>query len=246
MRRAVNSKNFRIVQTSTACNGGVWDWQMWIEALTPQGDLSDVRAVTYGLHPAFPSPNRVIRKADGGFRLDMQSVLVQNATWGRFEVRITIALAGGRRETYSEMLDLRCADDERTPAPDLLPLPADADHPVSVRYFMFLKRKSAFGYAREVLDHMADKLHDDSWHAGNAEWVAQECLWIAQQRALCTYKDPSLPNDTRLRDALRILREQCGFDLFKCDDPETLGLGGAIYKRLWEIDRSRSILEVGR
>src|SRR5688572_29291680 len=32
--------------------------------------------------------------------------------------------------------------------------------------------------------------------------------WLAQQQALCTYKDPDLPADQRLDDALSILRTE--------------------------------------
>jgi predicted acylesterase/phospholipase RssA len=239
----VKSENFRVRQTSAARDGGVWDWKMWIEPLGRQ-DIAEVRSVTYGLHPAFPSPNRVIRTVEGGFCLDMQSTLVENQTWGRFEVRITIVLAGGRRETYTQMLDLRFAPEDPTSVPDLLPLPANADYALSMRYYKFLKRKSAFGYAREALDHAGKMLRDDSPHGGDPEWVKQQRRWISQQRALCTYKDPSLPTDTRLLEALEILKTHCGLDLERCDDPETLGLGGAIYKRLWDIDRARAHLEL--
>src|SRR3990167_9163672 len=58
----------------------------------------------------------------------------------------------------------------------------------------------------------------------------------AQQLALTTYKDEELPPDARLDDALSIL-EAIGLRDSGCKDPETLGLGGAIYKRRWERDR---------
>jgi predicted acylesterase/phospholipase RssA len=63
-----------------------------------------------------------------------------------------------------------------------------------------------------------------------------------QQEALCTYKDPLLPLDTRLRRAMKRLAE-CQGGLAGSPDPETLGLAGAIHKRLWEVDGRRDNLE---
>ncbi|MBE0620624.1 MAG: patatin-like phospholipase family protein, partial [Burkholderiales bacterium] len=55
----------------------------------------------------------------------------------------------------------------------------------------------------------------------------------AQQLALSTYKDEELPPDSRFADALAIL-DGIGLRDPGCDSPETLGQGGAIYKRKWE------------
>lgn len=57
--------------------------------------------------------------------------------------------------------------------------------------------------------------------------------WIGQQLALCTYKDEELPPEKRFHEALEILD---GLNLREssCNIPETLGLGGAVYKRRWD------------
>jgi len=55
----------------------------------------------------------------------------------------------------------------------------------------------------------------------------------AQQFALNTYKDEELPPDSRLTDALKVF-EEIGLRRPDCNDPETLGQGGATYKRAWE------------
>jgi predicted acylesterase/phospholipase RssA len=56
---------------------------------------------------------------------------------------------------------------------------------------------------------------------------------IAQKRALCTYKDPDLPTDQKLDDALGIL--QAEIDLKQTTDQESLGLAGSIFKKKWEL-----------
>jgi predicted acylesterase/phospholipase RssA len=58
-------------------------------------------------------------------------------------------------------------------------------------------------------------------------------LWIVQQLALCTYKDEELPPSARFDDALALL-ESIGLRDPNNKNAETLGLGGAVYKRKWE------------
>ncbi len=94
-----------------------------------------------------------------------------------------------------------------------------------------LKAEKAFGLARKVLGLARDlpvQKHADR-------------LKIAQQLALCTYKDPDLPADSRLDRALEILQE-CE-DLNDTKEQETLGLAGAIFKRKWEVDTRKENLE---
>jgi predicted acylesterase/phospholipase RssA len=64
---------------------------------------------------------------------------------------------------------------------------------------------------------------------------------IVQKNALYTYKDPDLPADWRLNEALEIL--QTIGQLSESSDCESLGLAGAIFKRKWEVDSVRSHLE---
>lgn len=95
-----------------------------------------------------------------------------------------------------------------------------------------LKELKEFSLARRVL---ARARKDEDIHK-NPKRVE-----IFQQSALCTYKDPNLPADSRLDRALKIL-EAVG-DLSQSDDPETLGIAGAIYKRKWEVNNQKSNLE---
>ncbi len=111
-----------------------------------------------------------------------------------------------------------------------------------------LKGELKFGLARKVLTRAREE--------GAAEKILSP--WITQQLALCTYKDEDLPPFNRLDDALQLL-ESLGLrapDKFIADElepvelpaeelatyrklledsvPETLALGGAVYKRIWE------------
>ncbi len=64
---------------------------------------------------------------------------------------------------------------------------------------------------------------------------------FAQKRALASYKDPSLNRKQALQRGLDILAAH--FELSTCQDQETLGLVGAIYKRMWEVDGNKLNLE---
>lgn len=92
-----------------------------------------------------------------------------------------------------------------------------------------LKGDLEFGLARRLLSKV--RAQDPS----NA--------WVIQQLALCTYKDEELVPTTRFADALTLLegiglREpETGVREGRIDSrtvPETLALGGAVYKRKWE------------
>lgn len=67
--------------------------------------------------------------------------------------------------------------------------------------------------------------------------IADYRRWLRQNHALCTYKDSDNSSELALRQALKILdsapkEEQLATTTYQ----ETLGLAGAIYKRLWEIE----------
>ncbi len=92
-----------------------------------------------------------------------------------------------------------------------------------------LKDELDFGLARKVLTK------------AQAEQAGQ--VWVIQQLALCTYKDEELLASTRFTDALALL-EKIGLrdpegaikekGIAPDTLPETLALGGAVYKRKWE------------
>jgi hypothetical protein len=96
-----------------------------------------------------------------------------------------------------------------------------------------LKQERAFGYARKVLVRVR-------WDPRSNQGAVLR-LRLAQEHALCTYKDPDLPPAQRLDQGLEILREV--EDLATTRNQETLGLAGAIYKRRWELDNQSANLE---
>ena len=95
-----------------------------------------------------------------------------------------------------------------------------------------LKAEKQFGYARQLLAHARS----------NPSGIPSAFrLYLGQQHALCTYKDPRLLADRRYDDALRILAEVD--DLLSTKNQETLGLAGAICKYKWEAFGQKADLE---
>lgn len=82
-----------------------------------------------------------------------------------------------------------------------------------------LKDNGEFGLGLRVFDRLVEEHEPIS-------------IRIAQAAVVCAYKDPDVPARDGLRRALEILRQFCHLD--ESDDPETLGLAGAVYKRVWE------------
>ena len=76
-------------------------------------------------------------------------------------------------------------------------------------------------------------------------------LWLIQQQALCTYKDPNLTPNERTSRAL-VLLNRIGLSDPNLSNAETLALGAAVYKRAWEqygllddLHRSLALYEAG-
>jgi hypothetical protein len=87
---------------------------------------------------------------------------------------------------------------------------------------------SDFASARVLLDEARKRRPTDSY--------------VIQRLALAVYKS-KLPNAKQAlldaREVLRVLKPE------SCNNPETLGLWGAIHKRLWEIDPAPELLDTG-
>lgn len=93
-----------------------------------------------------------------------------------------------------------------------------------------LKNARYFSYARQLFAR-SRRLPE----------AAARRVFLAQQHALCTYKDPDLPQVERADRALEILSEVDNLD--ETADQETLGLAGAIFKYKWVADGQRLNLE---
>ena len=83
--------------------------------------------------------------------------------------------------------------------------------------------KDNFEEAVKFWKKACDKVENDSY--------------FIQQLAICTYKNKNVSEKISLTDALSIINK-LEPDGRTTNDPETLGITGAIYKRLWLLDNS--------
>jgi predicted acylesterase/phospholipase RssA len=96
-----------------------------------------------------------------------------------------------------------------------------------------LKDERYFTYARQLFA-IARELPE-------AKRLERVRLKLIQRQALCTYRDPDLPAETRFDDALALLESA---DLHASQpSSETLGLAGAIHKYRWKLTGRRRELE---
>ena len=94
--------------------------------------------------------------------------------------------------------------------------------------FREAKRGEEFLLARRYLEKLREMVPDDPY--------------LIQQQALVTYKSKQPSVLESLKEAHGILQE---LDPDASGDPETLGLWGAVHKRLWDETRDRSALDEG-
>ena len=90
-----------------------------------------------------------------------------------------------------------------------------------------------FGKARKVLSLALGRNYPDASSA-RERFAPDDARWLVQELAQCTYRDEELLPNTRFRDALALL-DEIGLRDPQTTDPETLALGGAVFKRKFEF-----------
>lgn len=99
------------------------------------------------------------------------------------------------------------------------------------------KEKSIFGLVEKAKIEMGEGNFSEAkkyWRKAG-EKIENDTYFI-QQLAFCTYKDKTVNSNIALTDALNIISQLQPEDRITTD-PETLGITGAIYKRLWENNK---------
>lgn len=96
------------------------------------------------------------------------------------------------------------------------------------------KEKSIFALVQKAKIEMSEGNFTDAaklWKKVSEK--VENDNYFVQQLALCTYKDKSINPNIALTDALKIINK-LEPENRNTTDPETLGITGAIYKRLWQ------------
>lgn len=97
-----------------------------------------------------------------------------------------------------------------------------------------LKDCNEFGYARKLFGRIRD--------ARDYTNLETRVVKIGQRHALCTYKDTDLAVADRFKRALEILDEVDRLECEPFQQQESLGLRGAVYKRMWQLEGQRKDL----
>jgi predicted acylesterase/phospholipase RssA len=97
-----------------------------------------------------------------------------------------------------------------------------------------LKDCNEFGYARKLFGRICD--------AGDYTSLEDKVVKIGQRHALCTYKDADIAVADRFKRALEILDEVDRLGCEPFQQQESLGLRGAVYKRMWQVEGQRKDL----
>ena len=132
-------------------------------------------------------------------------------------VKPHVSSAGDRRSNTDIDLVKRILAGQATSFPEALAL------------FKRLKAARYFGYARQLMTRIRRMPG------------ATNPRYLAQQLALCTYKDADLASQQRFERALDTLDE--ADPLANSTDQETLGLAGAVFKYRWRSDGQIADLE---
>lgn len=91
-----------------------------------------------------------------------------------------------------------------------------------------LKNANEFGYARKLYGRIRGK--------GDYSRLSKTPARVGPRHALCTYKDPDFPAADRFKRALEILDEVDLLGLSDTDRQESLGLRGAVWMRIWQVE----------
>lgn len=117
--------------------------------------------------------------------------------------------------------------------PDPAPVPADQTHSAQMQKMLDAKGRGDFAEAKELLSSVRAAMRENN--AGTPEDP-----YIIQQLALVTYKSERPTPTAALEEARDILM---ALDPETSNDTETLGLWGAVHKRLWDESGNRGHLD---
>lgn len=251
IKEAVEAADLRCVRADEIVHSGTIDKPMY-DALF-RADLVIADLSTSNLNAAYElgvrygmRPRATIIVAEQQFKnpFDFSHIVIRRyqhlgSDVGRKEA------ARFKAELMAAIKEIVAAETVDSPVYTFLQLhpPAEGPRPASVAPPAHVETQE--GNAKEVLDVARAELARGNFIAARAllETVARmrpRDEYVIQQLALATYKSQT-PDP---RSALLAAHQQLqALDPDVTNHPETLGLWGAIHKRLWEIDQNRSFLD---
>lgn len=259
IKKAVEDAGLECIRADEVMHAGMIDkpmYELLLDADVVVADLStsNLNAV-YELgvrHALRPHTTIVIAEKQFKFPFDIGHLLVrtyehlgkgidgEEAERMRVELGQAIKELLAKQETDSPVytfLPSLCAPSHVDPARvargaviAAVPAPAApaADTAELTEAFLEARANSLWGTAAKYLNKLLERRAGDPY--------------LLQQLALATYKGKKPDPESALFEAMKILQQ---LDPDRTTDAETLGLWGAVHKRLWELKHDRAYLEEG-
>ncbi len=255
IRKAVEEAGLECIRADDIIHSGIIDkpmYELLLGADVVVADLSTSNAnAIYELgirHALRPHTTIVIAEKNFKFPFDISHLLIRpyNHLGEGIDAEDAEAARDSLKKAIQELVDkaesdspvytflpnlceptLKEAAQALAAGADAVPKPPD-DQTVSLLMKMFrdARAQSNWAGAKMALEQLKIKMPGDPF--------------VVQQLALATYKGKQPDAKTALADARGILLE---LQPDTTNDPETLGIWGAIHKRMWELDSKREDLD---
>jgi hypothetical protein len=255
IRKAVEEAGLECIRADDIIHSGIIDkpmYELLLGADVVVADLSTSNAnAIYELgvrHALRPHTTIVIAEKNFKFPFDIGHLLIRpyNHLGEGIDAEDAETARAGLKKAIEELLNknesdspvytflptlceptLKEAAEAAAAGADAVPRPPD-DQTVSLLMRMFRDARAVSNWAgaRLALEQLKIKMPSDPF--------------VVQQLALATYKSKQPDAKTALAEARTILSE---LHPETTNDPETLGIWGAIHKRMWELDSKREDLD---
>lgn len=247
IRPAVQKAGFKCVRGDEVLESGIIDKSMY--ALLIHADLVIADITTFNpnaiyelgiRHAAKPFATIIMKEKDGNIPFDINHI----KTFTYSHMGETIGFTESER-CVKALANLIITVDEskETDSPlfhhirGVEPYTLPADEFVQIINDLTNKEKSIFSFVEKAKTEISKSNFSEAakfWKKASEK--VENDVYFIQQLALCTYKDSSVSPNIALTDALQIINQLEPQDR-NTTDPETLGITGAIYKRLWLNDK---------
>lgn len=246
IKPAVVKAGYACIRGDEILESGIIDKSMY--ALLIKADLVIADITTFNpnaiyelgiRHAARPYATIVMKEKDGNIPFDIN----HNKTFTYAHMGEDIGASEAERcVTYLSRLILKIDKAKETDSPlfhhisGVEPYTLPEDEYVQIIKDLASKEKSIFALVEKAKIEMKNGNFSEAakmWRK-LTEKVESDTYFI-QQWALCTYKDKTVNPKVALNDALTII-SRLEPENRNTTDPETLGIIGAIYKRLWQND----------
>ncbi len=251
IRPAAQKAGFKCVRGDEVLESGIIDKSMY--ALLIHSDLVIADITTFNpnaiyelgiRHAAKPFSTIIMKEKDGNIPFDLNHI----KTFTYSHMGETIGFTESERSVKALTTLIIAVDKSKeTDSPlfhhirGVQPYTLPPDEFIQIIKNLTEKEKSIFSLVERAKTEMKENNFSEAakyWKKASEKVVSD--TYFLQQLAFCTYKDKTVNPNIALIDALTIINQLLPEDR-NTTDPETLGITGAIYKRLWQ--ESKETLE---